>query len=1075
MKKENSNKLKDNFVNLHNHCEFSILDGYGKPDWFVTRAKELGQKAIAITDHGNISAHKRWYDACLKEGIKPILGIEAYIVDDRLNRSTREYNHILLLARNLEGYRNLTRLVTLSYSEGFYYKPRIDWEILKRHSKGLIATSGCPSGKIGKNIIRKNWKVKEVKEEMLLQQSIFEKGSYFIELAPWSYGEGKQIAKVIYKAATELKLPISLTMDAHYPREEDAHKQDVMLAIQQSKLVSDKDRLIFDQQDFFVKSAKEMERDWKKVFPDLPFKKSMVDNTAKIADLVDFEFPMARQIEFPYEGDKFEYLKELCHTGMYERGFLGNEKYESRLKLELSLIKEKGYLDYFLVVWDLIKWSKDNDILVGPARGSSCGSLVCYCLHITEIDPLPYDLLFERFIDLNRTDLPDIDIDFEDQRRNEVKGYLESRYGADHVASLATYGTFQGRLCVQDIGRVYADKIPNEVIQEVKKLIVQRSGGDSRFGFTVEDTFVNFDNAAKFLEQYPELGLAKYLEGQVRQMGIHAAGTIISNEPIENFAAFYRSTNDEKVISMDYSDATSIGLLKIDLLGLTTLTVISRTLKLIESRHNTKVDLYKIPLEDQKVYKNFQAGKVFGVFQFDGQAMLQVCKQVSPENFEQLVAVNALSRPGPLHSGGTTSYVQRKLKKEPITYKHKIIKGITESTYGVTIYQEQVMQIVKQLGEFSWADTSTIRKTMSKSRGVEAFDKFQEKFIKGATGHGLPADEAEHIWKEIYTFGSWAFNKSHSVAYTLIGYWCMWLKTYYPQEFYVSMMQIEKQEDKLKRVIKEYLAEKHPILFPDINESKIHYEIKDEGIIAGIGDVEGIGPGMAQRIISKQPFKDYIDFKSRVKVSEKIANNLLRIGAFRNLNLQAVSAQQSLFGDHKIEKLEFDYKVPDKETIRELTPFLLQEKLLPIWTNTVKNALGYDVMPIKSLTGEIEKKTIAIIGTTDPNKYFNPKNRLEEAKSKGQIITKKKGEENFNNSDYDFLNFDIEDETDYVTVRIPYTIYPKYKEMIWQTLPSDVLLVVGTTYNGVKIIFAREIINLTQERRRAQERKKAQS
>ncbi len=1052
----------DKFVNLHSHNMFSILDGYGKPEDFIKRVKELGQTALATTNHGSISDHFKFYEICKKEGIKPILGIEAYVVDNALEKTDRYRYHLTLLAKNAEGYRNLLKLVSLAYEEGFYYKPRIDWQMLKDHANGLIATSSCPSGKIG-NIIENGGSIEDVKTEMLKQKAIFQ--DYYVELQPWTYAGGQKMAPIVYNAARELGLPIVLTMDCHYPKEEDAFKQEVLLCIQTGDQWSNPKRMRFDQNDFYLKSGEQVEKEWKERFPDLPFLEEMITNTAKIADMVDFEFPKATPISYPYEGDKPALLWQMIEEGMKERGLDQNKTYQARAKLEFDLIVSKNFVDYFLVIADLIQWAKKNNILVGPARGSSCGSLVCYVTKITEVDPIHYDLLFERFIDLNRTDLPDIDIDFEDDRRFEVKDYLREKYGFDHVASLATFGTFQGRMCIQDIGRVFSDKIPYEVIAEVKKLIVQRSGGDSRFGFSVEDTFVNFDNAAKYLKEYPELDLAKHFEGQVRSVGMHAAGTIVSNEPITNFAAFYRSAKDsgEKVISMDYHDASSIGLLKIDILGLSTLSILQNALKLIKQRHGKTINLYDLPLDEKEVFDYFKKGKFFGVFQFDGSSMMQVCRQILPDNFEELVAINALSRPGPLHSGGTTSYANRKWKKEEIRHKHPIIEKITKDTYGVTIYQEQVMLIVKNLGEFSWKDTSTIRQTMSKSRGVEAFSKFEEKFIEGAKKHGVGTQLATDIWKQIYTFGSWAFNKSHSVAYTTIGYWCMWLKLHYPMEFYVSILQREKDEVKLRRNLKEYSEEGYKILPIDINKSKENFAIDGKAIRQGLMTVKGLGEASAATIIAHQPYKDFIDFKERTKL-KKMSETLLELGAFASLNFTHLSKQQDLFGGHLVANQVFDYKKPDESFVRKHVPMYVKNESIKRYGKWVLENKRILITPIKKLGDMTGKNKIAIIGMTDPNIYYNPKNKVEESRSKGKPMVRKEGEEKFTNQDYDFLNFDLEDETDYISVRIPYKLYPKLKAMMWDVKATDVLLIEGMITGFARMVFANNVTNLTMER-----------
>lgn len=1076
-----------NFVNLHNHTEYSIVDGFGHPMDFVQRAKELGMKALAITDHGSISGHYKHYVACTKLGIKPILGCEMYIVNNHTDRSTRAYNHITILAKNLEGYRNLTKLVSISYDKGFYYKPRIDWQLLKQYHKGLIATSGCPSGVLGAMIAKHNASLDQIKHEMRRQKEIFGE-DYFVELSPWDYEEGKKVAKMIYKAATELNFPLVLTMDCHYPNKEDNVIQDILLCIQTSAKIDTPGRLKFDQTDFYLKDGNQMKKDWERIYPDLPFKKEMTENTVKIADMVDFEFPKAKPIEFPFNGNKIDLLKKICWNGLKKKELHKNSEYVQRLKREFDLVVQKNYVDYFLVIVDLINWAKNQNILVGPARGSSCGSLLCYVTRITEIDPIPFGLLFERFIDINRTDLPDVDIDFEDERRDEVKNYLENKYGKDRVASLATFGTFQGRLCVQDIGRVFS--IKGSIIDEVKKLIVQRSGGDSRFSHTVEDTFINFEKAAGILKEYPMLKYAKHLEGQVRHLGIHAAGIVVSNDPIENFAAFYRSNNDAKVISMDYTDASGVGLLKIDVLGLSTLTVIKNTLAMVKTRYGHSIDLYNLPLDDEKTLKGFKEGKLFGIFQFDGQAMLQVCKQIKPENFGHLTDINALSRPGPLHSGSTTDYIERKNGKQKITYLHPIIEKITKDTFGVTIYQEQVMQIVRQIGKFSWKDTSTIRQTMSKSRGVESFNKFRDQFVKGAAENGIDEELSDTIWKQIYTFGSWAFNKSHSVSYSVLSYWTMYLKMHYPLEFYVSLMCKENDEDKLRKVIKEYQSEGGKLLPIDINRSKETFLIEDKGIRVGFSQILGIGTKTAEVITKFQPYKNLADFKDKTKL-KKPTNILLKVGAFQNLDFENTQSQLSLFQKTIQEELEFDYKNTPIKYLAEYAPMLITENVRENWMEFCEINLKDIPRTIKSLSSIEEKTNITIIGRTDPKKYYNPKNKLEEMQSRGlsiddfmvcqsQFKIKHENEKficifcgeefdpkknikciAFMVKNYDFLNFDLEDETDYVTVRIPFKIYPNYFDMMWDVKPDEVLLVQGIVNGNIRMVFANNVINLS--------------
>lgn len=1032
----------DQFVHLHNHCEYSLLDGYGHPSDFVSRAKELQQPAIAITDHGSISAHYRWFQSCKENGIKPILGCEMYVVD-KVEDKNRGYYHITVLAKNLEGYHNLMRLVSFSYNEGFYYKPKVDWETLKKYSKGIIATSGCPSGKTGEMIKRGSTK-EEVLQEIKRQQSIFD--DYYIELAPWNFPEGIKIANEIYKIAVENKIPMVLTMDCHYPLKHQSEIQDVLLCVQTGVKFEDPKRLKFDQNDFYLKSKKEMIDSWKACYPNLPWRKELSDNTIKIANSVDFDFPLAKPIEYPYNGDKIALLKRMTWKGMKEKKLDKKENYIARAKRELELIVEKDFVDYFLVIADLIQWSKKNGIFVGPARGSSCGSLVCYLTRITEIDPIEYDLLFERFIDINRTDLPDIDIDFEDERREEVKEYLCSKYGSDRVASIATFGTFKGRMCIQDVGRVFS--VPISELEEVKKLIVQRSGGDSRFGYSVEDTFESFEKAAAVLEQHPQLKYAKEIEGQIRHLGVHAAGTIVSNESIENFAAFYRSNKGEKVISMDYHDVSAIGLLKIDLLGLTAMSVIKKAVDMIKIRTGKNIDVLKIKLDDEKVYQYFKKGKMFGIFQFDGMAMMAVCKQVKPDNFHELIAVNALSRPGPLHSGGTNDYIERKNGRKSVVYLHPLLERLTGDTYGVTIYQEQVMMTVKELGNFTWGETSTIRKIMSKNVGVESFNKFEKKFVDGAKENGVDESVAKEIWSKIYSFGSWAFNKSHCVAYTMIGYWMMWLKVYYPLEFYSAMLQKEKDEDKIRKIVKEFVSEGNNLYPVDINRSKESFSIDNDGIRVGFQDIKGVGSEIAKTLVEKQPYKNLND----IVLGSSAKDKLMRIGAFRNLELG--SYQASLFGDEPVV-----IKEPKINDLIELCPIMIQDEIYREWKSWCDENLIIPVMTIKETEGVPNEWTnVAIIGRTDPRKHFNPKNKAEEAKSKGLSFSMEEGK---TEEDYNFLNFDIEDESDFTTVRVNNKKYPELKSMLWDIKPTDAILVIGTAIGTIHMVFSRTVINLT--------------
>lgn len=1053
--------MNDPFVHLHVHSEYSFLDGYGHPSQFVARAKELGQAAIAITDHGNVSAHKKWYDACKKVGIKPLLGVEAYVVDDSEKRDSRRMWHITLLAKNLIGYRNVLAIVTRSWEHGFYYKPRTDWQTLKQYSEGLIATSGCPSGRLGRGITHDHWRGQSVVDELKRQAALF--NDYYVEVSPWQYAEGITVAQEVYAAARKEGLPLVLTMDAHYPNADDAYTQDVMLCIQNNVKFSDPERMKFSQQDFCINSGPEMVAKWEVIHGNrLPLLDEMILNTGKIAESVELEFPRATPLSFQHKGDKTDLLRQWCEQGMDRRKVNDRPAYRERLEYEFGLVKAKHFEDYFLVVADMIVWAKDNGILVGPARGSSCGSLMCYVLRITEIDPILHGLMFERFIDMSRADLPDIDIDFESERRNEVKTYLGMKYGHDRVANLATFGTFKGKLCLQDIGRVFSDKIPWGAVEETKRLIVQRSSADSRAGYTVEDTFVNFEQAAGHLKKYPELGLAKKLEGQIRQLGIHAAGVVISNEPVGNFASMYVTSKKERVISMDYADATSVGLLKIDILGLTALTAMKRAMTLIKNRHDIDIDLERLRLDDEEVYDNFCRQHLQGIFQFEGESTRQVCRQVQPRTFEDLVAINALSRPGPLHSGGTTSFIERRFGREKVVALHPMLDEIVKPTYGITVYQEQVMQVVRLMGKFDWSGITAVRKMMSKKYGDEAFGAMRDKFVEGATSQGVAKENALAVWANICTFGSWAFNKSHSVAYSVMAYQLMWLKTHYPIEFYASVIACEPVADKQRKLFKEYVGDGEKVLPVCINASELNVSCDGKGLRLGFDAVVGLGEKVAVKIIANRPYSGNIDFNRRCKIPQAQTERLLKIGSLRELKFDALTSQQDLFGANESQTATFDYRNPKDSDVREWCPLAADNRVLANWQVWIKKNIKGELSSIRLLDDISDRKDVMVFGCTDSRTGFNLKNKMEEAVSRGKEWKAKEGEEGLTKGDYTFLNFNLEDDSDLIVVRVSYKQYPKFKSLLWAIKPDEPLIVRGMVTGVMRMVFAFGIMSLPQ-------------
>jgi DNA polymerase-3 subunit alpha len=1051
--------MSDDFVHLHVHSEYSFLDGLGHPADFVARAKELRQKAIAITDHGNVSAHKRWFDACKEGGIKPILGVEAYVCDDALKKTDRRMYHITLLAKNLVGYRNILKLVSASWQDGFYYKPRTDWEMLRQYSEGVVATSGCPGGRLGHGVSKEGWTGKRVTDELKRQAAIFD--DYYVEMSPWQYPEGQNFAKEAYEAVKREGFKPILTMDAHYPRPEDAKTQDIMLCIQNNCKFSDPDRMKFSQDDYCLHSGNDMAAKWHAIHgKSLPLLDDMIVNTRRIADMTNFDFRKATPLAFQHKGDKAKLLRKLCEAGLKSRKLHDRPAYRERLEYEYELVCSKNFVDYFLVVADLIVWAKEQGILVGPARGSSCGSLMCFLLRITEIDPLLHSLMMERFIDVSRSDLPDIDIDFDAERRHEVKEYLEATYGADRVANLATFSTFKGKMCLQDIGRVFSDKIPFEAVDECKRLIVERSSADSRAGFTIEDTFTNFEQAAGHLKKYPELAIAKTLEGQIRQLGVHAAGVVISNEPIGNFAAVYITKNKDRVISMDYHDAVSVGLLKIDVLGLTALTAIKRTIEAVKRNHGKKIEINDTPLDDAAVFENFCQQKLQGIFQFEGESTRQVCRQIQPKKFDDLVAINALSRPGPLHSGGTTSFIERRFGREPVVLVHPIFDGVTKDTYGIAVYQEQVMRVVKDMGLFSWKETATIRQAMSKKYGDEFFATMGAKFVAGATSQGASVETAKKVWENICTFGSWAFNRSHSVAYSVMAYQLMWLKTHYAPEFYASVVSCDDDTDKQRRVLKEYTMSGRPLLPVCINNSCKQITADKTGLRLGFDAVKGLPEKAADAIVAARPYKNLIDFKARCKVPKTLPDKLLRLGAFRDLLFAHTSAQGDLFGADQSVTDDADYRNPKQADVMELCPLAVQSDVNEKWRAWIKTKAKTKIWTIRELDEITTKTDVVIIGFTNAKNSFNLKNKQEEAQSRGKAWNPKEQEKHYTKEQYNFLNFGLEDETDDIIVRVSYNMYPKFKDMLWALKPDEPVLVQGMLTGVMRMCFSYNIISL---------------
>ena len=847
------------------------MDGLNSPAELVKAAKEAGQTAIAITDHGTLSSHREMQIACKDQGIKPILGVESYISPtDRFDRSSKTdksiqaYNHIILLAKNKKGLENINILQELAWNEGFYHKPRIDREILNDYSEGIIVLSGCLNGLISKAIDKGNM------EEAKLLLKGFSKTfgqDFYVEVQSHNPVE---INSALLKLADELGIKAVATGDAHFAKEEDRVLEEAMLILSTSpKMDKDADfdmsrnikdindrlnylypdrRISFQNYNLFIQTREEIQADFVKAGIT---RTDIYENTMEIANKVgEYDFNQGLDLLPVPKTDADERLRELAEKGLERLQKASDDIYKARLEEELSVIASKNFASYFLVVADMINWAKDNDIRVGPGRGSAAGSLVCYALGITDVDPIKYDLLFFRFINPERNDFPDIDTDFEDRRRKEVKDYLKKKF--KHVASISTYTYFKDKGVVRDAARVFM--VP---LQEVNRALKPVD--------TFED-FIDSPNTKEFRTRYPEVvWLAERLRGRIRSVGVHAAGVVVAKDDIRKYAPVEsREDAQDKVsgripvVAYDMDTVADIGLIKLDALGLKTLSVMSDTIKSIKDRTGKDINLSELTLDDPKVYKMLSDGYTKGVFQAEATPYTNLLIKMGVDKFEDLAASNALVRPGAMNTVGA-SYIKRKHGDEAVQFIHPIMKPFTENTYGVIIYQEQVMQACVHLGGMTWSEADKVRKIIGKKKDAKEFDQFKDRFIDGASKH-ISKKQAETLWHTFEAHAGYSFNRSHAVAYSMLSYYAAWLKTYYPLEFMFSILKNENDKDART----EYLIESKRlglrVSLPHINESDIYFSLQKDRIVFGLAEVKFISDSIANKIIDQRPFKDYADF-----------------------------------------------------------------------------------------------------------------------------------------------------------------------------------------------------------------------
>ncbi len=866
------------FCHLHVHSDFSALDGACKVTELVRRAAELEMPAVALTDHGVLSGSIQFYQAAKKAGVKPILGLEAYVVEDRLRKDFAQEQrwHLTLLAENATGYRNLLRLGSRAFLEGYYFKPRVDYELLREHAEGIICLSGCPTGRLSKAV--ENTREDEARKELLRLQEIFGEGNVFLEVQQTAIEELEHVAGGIIALARETGVPAVATNDVHYLEARDAEAHDVLLCIQTGSRISDHKRMRFSSQEFYFKTEEEM----REAFREYP---EAVTNTMLVAERCDVELKLGEILLPSYpvpEGHtEVTYLRELCEAGLRRRypDAVGPEQRE-RLESELCTIEEMGFPPYFLIVWDFVNYAKTSGIPVGPGRGSAAGSLVSYLLGITDLDPLKYNLLFERFLNPARISMPDIDIDFSVEGRDKVIEYVADKYGRDRVAQIATFGTIKARQAIRDAARVM--DVPYNVADRIAKLIPE--GPKITLADCLkdkQDLRVEYDRD-EVVRQVVDV--AKPLEGLIRQDSIHAAGVVIADKPLTDYLPLMQKGDAEVVTQVPMTDVEGLGLLKMDFLGLRNLDVIASAVKIIRDGANPDFELEAVPLDDEKTYEMLSRGDSEGVFQFESSGMREAMRDIRPSEFADLIALVALYRPGPMEY--IPAYARNKRNPELVEILDPRLEPILRPTYGVAIYQEQLMEIAKCIGGFTPAEADDLRKGIGK-KNRQILDRLEPKFKEGAQANGTARGVAEHLWSLMEKAGDYSFNKSHAACYAFIAYQTAYLKANYPVEYMAALISsVMNTKDKVPYYVSVANDMGIEVLPPDVNESSIDFRGVEGRIRFGLNAVKNVGENAIRDILAARsesgPFRNLFEFCERIdlsKVNQRALESLIKAGA----------------------------------------------------------------------------------------------------------------------------------------------------------------------------------------------------
>lgn len=881
-----------NFTHLHVHTEYSLLDGSNKINEYVARVKELGMNSAAITDHGVMFGCIDFYRAAKAAGIKPILGCEVYVApgsrfDREIGQAEDRYYHLVLLAENNHGYENLMKIVSKAFVDGFYYKPRVDMELLQEYHEGIIALSACLAGEVAKNITRGMYE--EAKSAALRYEEIFGKGNFFLELQDHGIPQQQRVNQQLLRMSQETGIGLVATNDVHYTYDTDAEAHDILLCVQTRKLLSDENRMRYEGGQYYVKSPEEMAE----LFPYIP---EALENTQKIADRceVEIEFGVTKLPKFdvPAPYTSWEYLNKLCYDGLKERYTGDLTELEKRLEYELGVIKTMGYVDYFLIVWDFIRFARDHDIMVGPGRGSAAGSLVSYTLGITKLDPIKYNLLFERFLNPERVSMPDIDVDFCFERRQEVIDYVVEKYGKDRVVQIVTFGTMAARGVIRDVGRVM--DLPYAQCDAIAKMIPEELNITIDKALKMNPELKNLYTTDEMVKKL--IDMSRRLEGLPRHTSMHAAGVVISQKSVDEYVPLARASDGSIVTQFTMTTLEELGLLKMDFLGLRTLTVIQKAVKLIEKNKGISLDMDHVDYNDKAVYDMLGAGKTEGVFQLESAGMTSFMKELKPESLEDVIAGISLYRPGPMDF--IPQYIEGKNNPDSIHFLCPQLEPILSATYGCIVYQEQVMQIVRSLGGYTLGRSDLVRRAMSKKKAA-VMEKERQNFVYGNEEEGVPGcinrgiseEVANKIYEQMMDFAKYAFNKSHAAAYAVVAYQTAYLKCHFPVEFMAALMtSVIDNPPKVAGYILSSRKMGIDILPPDINKGDSTFSVDGGGIRYGLSAIKSIGKPVIEAIVAERnqrgsftSLRDFIERMTGKDVNKKAIENFIKAGAFDEL------------------------------------------------------------------------------------------------------------------------------------------------------------------------------------------------